>query len=168
MRNIKLGTPLSSSVSQKAFPLTELLRASAAERDNPIPQMNSALRRLDSRRGKIWLQRVGIAMNKIKDAMPARIHARDQVGPRHRALGRNAGGEQTKRPLLGQDRKVRHLAFGHELLQKLRVHAVDAENDDLPVAVPFSRLAGKQRHSDGTQQQEETKFLDSLGTQGRP
>jgi len=50
----------------------------------------------------------------------------------------------------------------------LRVHAVNAENDEPPVAVPFSRLAGKQRHSSGTQQQEEAKFLDSSGMQGRP
>ena len=41
-----------------------------------------------------------------------------------------------ERSLLRQRRKIRHLALGHELLQQLRVHAVDAQNDELLIAVP--------------------------------
>ena len=68
-------------------------------------------------------------MNKIKNAVPAGVHPRDQVRPRHRTLRWDTSGEQTKGSLRGEQRKIRHLAFSHELFQELRVHAVDAEND---------------------------------------
>ena len=100
-------------------------------------------------------------MNEIKNAVSACIHARDQIRPGHRTLRRNTGGEQAKRSLLGQYGEVRHLALGHELFQQLRVHAVNAENNELVIALPLSRLAGKQQHSRSAHQQEETKLLDS-------
>ena len=104
-------------------------------------------------------------MNKIKDAVAAGIHARDQVGPGHGTLRRNAGGEQPKRSLLGQGGKIRHLAFGHEPFQKLGVHAVNAENDELLIAMPFSPLARKQQYGGSAQQQGENKSLDSSEVQ---
>ncbi len=111
------------------FSLTKLLGATAAERKDPASQMNSVFWWLHPRRGEVRLQGVRIAMNKIKDAVAAGIHACDQIGPGHGTLGWNAGGEEPKRSFLSQDREVRHLAFGHELFQKLRVHAVDTEDD---------------------------------------
>jgi len=84
-------------------------------------------------------------MDEIKDAMSARVHAGDQVRPRHRTLWRNAGSEQTERSLLHQGGKVRHFSLGHKLFQQLRVHAVNAENDDLLIPMPFSRPARNQQ-----------------------
>ena len=120
--------------------------------------MNPVLRRLYSRSGKIWLQSLGIAMDEIEDAVPAGVHAGNQVRPGHRTLRRNAGGQQPERSLLSEGRKVRHLALGHELFQKLRVHAVDAENDELLIAVPLSGLAGKRQHGRCAHQQAENKL----------
>jgi hypothetical protein len=68
-------------------------------------------------------------------------------------LRRNAGGEQAERSLFRQRRKVRHSALGHELFQQLRVHAVDAQNNELLIAVPFSVLAGKQETRPNARQQ---------------
>src|SRR5579862_1436521 len=98
--------------------------------------MNSALRRLHPRGGKIRLQRLGIAVNEIKDAVPAGVHACDQVRPSDGALRRNAGGEETERSMLRESGKVRHLALGHEFLQQLRIHAVNPKNDELLIALP--------------------------------
>ena len=64
-------------------------------------------------------------------------------------------------PFSRQRRKIRHLALGHELFQQLRVHAVDAQNDELLIAVPFSGLAGKQQTRRRAHQQDEDKFPDS-------
>jgi len=89
------------------------------------------------------------------------IHAGNQVRPCHRTLWRNAGGQQPEGSLLGEGRKVRHLALGHELLQKLRVHAVDAQDDELLIALPLSGLAGKRQHGRCAQQQAENKLPDS-------
>ena len=99
-------------------------------------------------------------MDEVKDAVPPGIHARDQVRPGHRTLRRNAGGEQTERSLPHQGGEIRHLALGHELLQQLWVHAVNAKNDELLIAMPFSRLAGNQRRSGNTHQQGEDNFPD--------
>ena len=99
-------------------------------------------------------------MDEIKDAVPACIHAGDQVRPGHRTLRRNAGGEQAERSLLRQGGKIRHPALGHELFQQLRIHAVDAENDDLLIALPFSGLAGNQQRSRRAHQQGQNKFPD--------
>ena len=64
-------------------------------------------------------------------------------------------------PFSRQRRKIRHLALSHVLLQQLRVHAIDAQNDELLIAVPFSGLAGKQETRPNAYQQEETQAPDS-------
>jgi len=43
----------------------------------------------------------------------------------------------------------------------LRVHAVDAQNNELLIAVPFSVLAGKQKTRPNPHQHEETQAPDS-------
>ena len=107
-------------------------------------------------------------MNEIEDAVRARSRSVDKVGPGDGTLRRRTGAQVAESAGRAQFFQVRELAGFHHALSKTRVHAVNAENDEPPVAVPFSRLAGKQRHSSGTQQQEEAKFLDSSGMQGRP
>src|SRR6266849_6670393 len=84
-----------------------------------------------SRRGKIKLKGFRIAVYEIKDSVPARIHARNQVRPRHRALWRDAGRQTPERSLLGQPGKVRHLALRHELREQVRIEPVDTEDDQL-------------------------------------
>jgi hypothetical protein len=39
-----------------------------------------------------------------------------------------------ERPLLRELGKVGHLAFAHKLPQQLRIHSIDAENDQLLLA----------------------------------
>ena len=129
--------------------------------------MDPVFRWLYPRCGEIRLQRVRIAMNEIKDAVSAGIHARDQVGPRYRTLRWNTGREQAKRSLLAQDGKVRHLALSHELFQELRIHPVNAEDDEFLVALPLLALARKQKRNRSAQQQGKTKFLESLEMQCR-
>ena len=96
-------------------------------------------------------------MNEIKDAVPARIHAGDQVRPCHRTLRRDAGSEQTERSFLYEGGEVRHLALGHERREQIRVEPVNTEDDQLPGANrPAARaLAGeKQAHTRGAHSQQ--------------
>lgn len=85
-------------------------------------------------------------MNEIEDAMTARVHARNKVGPRHWTLRWNAGGEQAKISLSLEFGEVGHLTFAHEAMEKLGIHAVDAENDQTMVAVGIGlgEMAGGQ------------------------
>lgn len=85
-------------------------------------------------------------MNEIEDSVPSCIHSCDEIRPRDRALRWNAGGQLTKRSLLDQLRKIRHLAGAHELPEQLRVHAVDTKDDDLVIAMPIGIIppAGNQ------------------------
>ena len=70
-------------------------------------------------------------MDEIEDAVAAGVHAGDQVGPGDRALGRNAGGELAERSFARELGKIRHFALLHELAEQLRIHAINAENDEL-------------------------------------
>ena len=85
-------------------------------------------------------------MNEIENAMTARVHARYKVGPRHRTLRWNAGGEQAKISLSLEFGEVGHPTFAHEAMEKLGIHAVDSENDQTAVAVRIgsSETAGRQ------------------------
>ena len=99
-------------------------------------------------------------MDEVKDAMPARVHACDQVRPCHRTLRRNAGGKQPERSLLNQGGEVRHFALGHECLQQLRIHAVDPENDELLIAPELPGLAGNEQCGRGAKQHGEPQVPD--------
>lgn len=59
--------------------------------------------------------------------------------------------------------EVRHFAFAHELAQKLRVHAVDAKDDQPLVAVPF-RVRGPagREHCHRGQQQANAEYAGSF------
>ena len=87
-------------------------------------------------------------MNEVEDPMTTCIHARNKVGPRHWTLRWNAGSELAKISLSLQFREVRHLSFTHEPMQKLGIHAVDAENDQALIATRMVRsgLARRQHH----------------------
>lgn len=94
-------------------------------------------------------------MNEIENAVSAGVHAGNHVGPRHRALRRDARGQRVIRAFLHQPGKVRHLPFLHEFVQELGIHAVDAENDELVLAVPVAAgaLAGIEQQCCQQQQQ---------------
>jgi hypothetical protein len=70
-------------------------------------------------------------MNEVEDAVTARIHARREVRPGHRTLGRNRRAQFGKRAFLHQSLEVGQAPFGHEFLQQIGIHAVDAEHDDI-------------------------------------
>jgi hypothetical protein len=96
-------------------------------------------------------------MDEIEDPVPASIHARDQVRPRHRTLWRNARDQPLEGPLLRQSRKVRHLAVCHELGKQVGIEPIDTQNDHFagrsgPAPRP---LAGdKQGQASGAQGQQ--------------
>src|SRR6266536_947027 len=99
--------------------LPQLLRRASTQRDDPLANMNCVLGTFNARGGKIELHRLWIAVNKIKDAVPAGIHTRDQVRPGHWTLRWNAGCELTERSLLHQFGKIRHLPFADKSRKKL-------------------------------------------------
>src|SRR5271169_3160232 len=131
--------------------------------------MQVVLWSLDPRGGKIKLKSFRIAVDEIKDSVPASIQSCDQVRPRHRALRRDAGSQTPERSLLGQPREIRHLALGHELGEQVRIEPVDAQDDQLPrprrSAPPV--LAGeKQAQTRGAQCQQAHQpktFSEELG-----
>ena len=96
-------------------------------------------------------------MDEIKDPMSARIHSRNQVRPRHRALWRDAGRQTPERSLLGQLSEVRHLALRHEPREQVRVEPVNTEDDQLPGrnrSAPRVTAREKQARTRGTQSQQ--------------
>ena len=103
-------------------------------------------------------------MDEIKYPVTAGIHASDQIRPCDRTLRRNAGRELPKRSLLHQFRKVRHLPFSHKLGKKLRVHAVNAEDNQPVVTVParFAAFVGNQKDADNYDQQPNQRQKDPL------
>src|ERR1700733_2455823 len=113
------------------LPMPQLLCRAAAQRNHPAAKMKAMFRPFNLRCRKIKLKSLRIAMNEIKDSVSARIHSSDQVRPRHRTLRRNAGRQTTERSLLGQPRKVRHLALGHKLRKQVRIKPINAEDDHL-------------------------------------
>ena len=83
-------------------------------------------------------------MYEIEDAMLGGIEARDEGRPRHRALRRRGSREPRESALVAHAVKIRQL--GPVTLDKARVHAVDADDDQLSVAVrgaPASSTANK-------------------------
>ena len=101
-------------------------------------------------------------MDEIKNPVPAGIHPRNQIRPCHRTLRRNAGGKLAKRPPLRQRRKVRHLSFRHKTSKQLRIHAINAQHNQLLVAVPFLPLARKKRSQSKTQPQPNNNARESI------
>src|ERR1700682_876107 len=93
--------------------------------------MKTMLGAFHSRGGEIKLKGFRIAVDEIKDAVPAGIHARNQVRPCHRALRRDAGRQTPERSLLGQPGEVRHLALRHELSEQVWVEPVNTEDNQL-------------------------------------
>lgn len=85
-------------------------------------------------------------MNKIEDSVTAGVHSSNQIGPRHRTLRRNARREGPEIPLGLELGEIGHFPFAHEPMQKLGVHAVDAENDQAAISIRIlsSSSAGRQ------------------------
>ena len=109
-------------------------------------------------------------MNKIEDAVTAGVHSSNKVGPSHRTLRRDAGGERAKISLSFELGEVRHLAFAHEAMQQLRIHAVDAENNEALVGVGIrSSGVARGQHGHARDKQEKARhpeyFLQRLNPQ---
>src|SRR5262249_1182954 len=79
---------------------------------------------------------VGVAGDEVEDAMRARAGAVDEVGPGARARGGDARAQGAEAPLLAQPSQVGKLAGRHHELAQARVHAVDADDDDLLADAP--------------------------------
>ena len=102
-------------------------------------------------------------MNEIEDAVAPGIHARNQIRPGDRTLRRDTRGEWPEVSRGGELGKVGHLALAHELLQELRIHSIDAQNDEAMVAAPLGacRPAGRQ-HSRRYQKQGSGQYPGSF------
>ena len=72
-----------------------------------------------------------VADQEVVDVVLARVHAGRERGPRRRRLRRVRRAERRRRCRLRELLHVRQLAFVHPLLDELRVHAVEAEDDEL-------------------------------------
>jgi hypothetical protein len=131
-----------------------LFGAATSERNRPTAKVDRVFRSFDPRGRKIERHGLGVAVNEIEDPMAARIHACNKVGPRHRTLWWNASRELAEISLGLQFRKVGHLGFGHEPVQELRIHAVDAQNDQALIPAPIRALgaAGRQYRHRGQEQ----------------
>ena len=106
----------------------ELLPAAASSSQIGIPRrMLTALGgrnaffcsyRFERQLGKVVL---GIAAEKIEDAMPAGVDARGECGPRHRGLGGPGSGDSGEAPLLFQSCQVRELVWPRAAERRWRV-----------------------------------------------
>ena len=134
----------------------ELFGRAAADRDNPIAHSNGVLRCFHSRSREIKLKGFRITMDEIENPVPSGVHASDQVRPRDRTLRRDAGAEFSEGALFSQAGEVWHLPFLHEFSEELRVHAVDAKDNQFLTAarVGASALAGRQQEGADTQHQD--------------
>jgi hypothetical protein len=74
-------------------------------------------------------------MDEVIDFMLARIHARNERGPGHRALRRHYGGQGLEVTFGLKPLEMRHLPLVHETLENHRVHAVDTQDDHLACGV---------------------------------
>ena len=147
----------------------QLIRRSAAERNHPTPDMKTVLGAFYSRRGKIKLKGFRVAVDEIKNSVPAGIHARNQVRPSHRALRWDAGRQTAERSLLGQTGEVRHLPLCHELREQVRVEPVNTEDDQLPGrnrSAPRVTAREKQARTRGTQSQQAQQTKTFSGGRG--
>jgi hypothetical protein len=91
-----------------------------------------------ARGGEVELKSFRVAMNEIEDAMSAGVHPCNQVRPSDRTLRWDARAKLLEGALLSQAREVGHLPIRHELAEKLRIHPVDAEDDELLVTPPLA------------------------------
>src|SRR5258708_35648795 len=100
-------------------------------------------------------------MNEVEDAVTAGVHPCNKVGPCHRTLRRNAGGERAKVPRGFESCEVGHLAFAHEAMQELRIHAIDAKNDQTLTAVGIrARGATGWQHRGCAQEQASAQYTE--------
>jgi hypothetical protein len=106
--------------------LSELFGTAAAERNSPIPEVDRVLRSFDTGGREIESESLRVAMNEIEDPVTACIHSCNKVGPCHRTLRWDAGGERSKISLSLEFGEVGHFAFAHEAMQELGIHSVDA------------------------------------------
>ena len=89
-----------------------------------------------------------VNLDEIEDPVTTCIHPCNKVGPCHRTLRRDAGGERSKISLGLEFGEVRHFAFAHEAMQELGIHSVEAQNNKALMALRrrSGGAAGRQRH----------------------
>src|ERR1035438_1521140 len=81
---------------------------------------------------RVGLHGLGIAVNKIEDAVLGGVQARNERRPGHRALGRRGGPEPPEAARVPKMSDVGQ--FLPMMLEEARIHPVYAKNDD-PLAV---------------------------------
>src|SRR5688572_26940136 len=81
-------------------------------------------------------------MNEVEDPMTARVEARDECGPGHRALRRHGRAKRRERSGCGKAREMWHPAAGHQVPRQLMIDPVEAEDDHAPFRLLTAAAAG--------------------------
>ena len=138
-------------------PLALRLVVPPGYRDHPGAERQTAPRRRES---VDRLERNGgerVSMEKVVNAMAARVHPGDERRPRHWAERRHRRFKGRETPGLGKASEVWKSPLTHELSQEPVVHAIDAEHDDATVILGPDGLELRRRedcqcqgdHNDG-------------------
>ncbi len=101
---------------------------------------------------------LGVAMDKIENTVRAGPGTIDEVGPGHGTLGRHAGAEVAEAPRRAQLLEVGQQPIAHHGFRQSRVHAVDADYNNL--------LAGAARYPSRSAQEITPARHDGTGTSG--
>ena len=80
----------------------------------------------------------GIALHEVEDAVTAGVHAGDHGGPGHGALRRDGGGEALEIAFAAEAIEIGQRA--PVVFEEHRVHAVDADNDELAAGEARDRM----------------------------
>src|SRR4029079_2191233 len=89
--------------------------------------------------------RIGVADEEVVDVVLAGVDAGGEGRPRGRRLRRVRRLQGREPALLRQRADVRQLAFGHPLLEQVRVHAVETEDDQLLAELRWPATAAGRR-----------------------
>ena len=109
----------------------ELLVVPAGERKLPGPHLQEAA--AGGRRGgrRVRDHRLRVPVQEVEDAVPARVHARDEARPGDRAVRRDRRLQPREAAHRLEAREVRQPALVDQLPRQRVVQAVEAEHDDL-------------------------------------
>jgi len=94
-----------------------------------------------------------IALQEVEDLVAARIETRGERGPGDRRLRGNGGRERRVAAALAERRQVRQPPRRHHLLDDVRVHAVEAEDDD--AGGLFRGAEGAREHARGQRREQD-------------
>ena len=116
----------------------------AGEREFVGTEGNRESRGAGLAHGQRWFERNGVAMDEVEDAVTRGVQAGGEGRPGDGALRRSGRREAAKASLIAEVGEVRKI--GPVALDEFGVHAVDAEDDDLPGCGVRPAASGEGHH----------------------